>query len=366
MFRFKTFTIILHIAGWLLFLMFPLLFLEREADADRSTILYSFPYLQFCLCYIVLFYINSYYLIPKFFLHKKYQVYFLIVSLLFAGVLILKPFDQLMSSRTRQREFRMPPMGSSPDRVNDGRFNPGPPPQHEGERGFARFDVNSLLIFILIVAFGMSLRSVEQWQITEKRAILAEGDRAIAELSFLKAQINPHFLYNTLNNIYTLSLIGSDKTSESIMKLSNIMRYVTDEAESNFVSLENELTCISNFIDLQKLRLGKMVTLNYSVEGDPLNYKIAPLLLMTFIENVFKYGLSNHHPAKIDLYIHIKEDSIVFHSQNQKFKAKSYTERTGIGIFNTKKRLEYLYPQKHVLTIEEDEQLFKVDLVLYS
>lgn len=262
-------------------------------------------------------------------------------------------------------EFKMPPGSFPPQRPPDGRFNPGPP-EHVGGRMFRHTDVNSLLIFVLIVAFSMSLRSVEQWQITEKRAIVAEADKAIAELSFLKAQINPHFLYNTLNNIYTLSLIGSDKTSESIMKLSNIMRYVTDEAESDFVLLENELNCVNNFIDLQKLRLGKKVTLNYSVDGDPLYLKIAPLLLMTFIENVFKYGLSNHHPAQIDIHIQIEEDCIIFHSQNQKFKTNNYPRRVGIGIINTKKRLEYLYPQKHVLTIEEDEQLFKVDLVLYS
>jgi two-component system LytT family sensor kinase len=380
MFRFKTFTLILHLAGWLLFLMFPLLFLESGADADRLAVFYSFPYLQFCLCYIVLFYLNSYYLIPQFFIRKNYRVYFLILGILLIGVFSLRPFDKLISSRMEQTrmangyappgdgyhpEFNTPPNGFSPGGSPDGKFKPWPP-EHAGRRMLHHTDINSLLIFVLIVAFSMSLRSVEQWQITEKRAIVAEGDKAIAELSFLKAQINPHFLYNTLNNIYTLSLIGSDKTSESIMKLSNIMRYVTDEAESDFVLLENELSCVNNFIDLQKLRLGKKVTLNYTVDGDPLQYKIAPLLFMTFIENVFKYGLSNHHPAQIDIHIQIDEDAIVFHSQNQKFKTTGYPRRVGIGILNTKKRLAYLYPQKHVLTIEEDEHAFKVDLILYS
>lgn len=341
--------------------------------------MYSWTYFQFCLCYILLFYINIYFLIPKFFLVKKYLYYFLCLLLLCTGVFFLRPFDQLMSSR---RLFRQR-MGLSdvppPFSNNHPDFGKMPPPGY-GPNGFGyrhwrgprqigrfhRIDVTSLLIFVLIMAFGMALRSVKQWQITEKRAILAEAEKAIAELSFLKAQINPHFLYNTLNNIYTLSVIGSEKTSESIMKLSNIMRYVTDEAEADFVTLISELNCIGNFIDLQKLRLGKMVTLDYTVTGDPRGYQISPLLLMTFIENVFKYGLSNHEPTSIHIHIGIGEDKILFHSQNRIFNHNQHSERAGIGISNTRKRLDYLYPDKYMLKIDQDDNLFTVDLLLHS
>ncbi|WP_158797811.1 sensor histidine kinase [Pedobacter sp. L105] len=380
MFRLKAFSIILHIAGWSLFLMFPLLIMENSQEVRRITEVYTWPYFQFCLCYILLFYINCYFLIPKFFLVKKYLYYFLCLLLLYVGVFFLRPFDHLMNSR---RAFRQRfEMSDVPPPFNNNRpdFNRMPPPgyvpgdfEHRHWRGgprqwgkFHRIDVTSLLIFILIMAFGMALRSVKQWQITEKRAILAEAEKAIAELSFLKAQINPHFLYNTLNNIYTLSVIGSEKTSESIMKLSNIMRYVTDEAEADFVTLISELNCIGNFIDLQKLRLGKTVTLDYRVTGDPRGYQISPLLLMTFIENVFKYGLSNHEQADIHIHISVGEDQILFHSQNTIFNHQQPTERSGIGIMNTRKRLDYLYPDKYVLKIDKDDHLFTVDLVLHS
>ena len=380
MYRLKTFSLILHIAAWFLFLLFPLLIMDNaEGIALKPSVLLTWPYLQFCICYILLFYINSYILIPKFFILKKYLSYFICVALLFGGVIFLSPFDRLMSSRAqafRNREMaRMsyiygkpftegaPSMARIPQ---DSGFRAGPPRGPDGRMRPHRLDVNSQLIFVLIMAFSLALKSVEQWQITEKRAILAEADKAIAELSFLKAQINPHFLYNTLNNIYTLSIIGSDKTSESIMKLSNIMRYVTDEAEADFVPLSSELNCISNFIDLQKLRLGKSVSLQYSVTGDPLGHRISPLLLMTFIENVFKYGLSNHAPALINMTINMDDEHIVFHSQNQIFNYKGHTERSGIGIINTRKRLDHLYAGKYQLDINTDDSLFTVDLVLRS
>lgn len=402
MFRLKAFSLILHLAAWSLFLMFPLLFMENGRGVIHFTEIYSIYYLQFCVCYILLFYLNSSFLIPKFFLAKKYLYYFLCVFSLFIGVFFLKPFDQLIKSRTsvshhfeirnsspfdsHLQDFNsMPPPdngdGQRHDRRNDfgpgpadgnfhgpGNFRHGPYQRNQRFRHqfFHHVDLNSLLIFVLIMAFGMALKSVRQWQITEKRALLAEAEKAIAELSFLKAQINPHFLYNTLNNIYTLSVIGSDKTSESIMKLSNIMRYVTDEAEANFVTLISELSCVSNFIDLQKLRLGKMVTLNYVVTGDPTGYQIAPLLLMTFIENVFKYGLSNHDPAVISIYISVGENQIIFRSQNQIFNSKQHAGRVGIGISNTKKRLDYLYADKYTLNIDQTDNLFTVDLVLRS
>jgi len=351
--------------------------MSEERNGSGMDVLYSVPYLRFCICYISLFYINSLYLIPDFFIRKKYLKYFFYVSLLFVGVFYLKPFDRLMNSTDRhpgayieRRDmpdradgrpgFERPAPGSRYDR-----FPPGPPPGGPAHNS-RRIDINSLLIFILIMAFSMALRSIRQWQITEKRAIIAEADKAVAELSFLKAQINPHFLYNTLNNIYTLSIIGSDKTSESIMKLSDIMRYVTDEAEADFVSLVSELNCISNFIDLQKLRLGKMVKLKYSIEGDPSGHRICPLLLMTFIENVFKYGLSNHVPALIDILITIEKDKIIFHSKNTIFDKQKQEGRTGIGLVNTRKRLDFLYPGKYELNIDQADQIFTVDLVLHS
>jgi len=365
MLRPKAFTIVLHIAGWLLFLMFPLFFLENGQDGNWTATLSSLAYINFCLCYISLFYINAYLLIPGFFIQKKYIKYAFWVLVLFLGVFYLRPFDRLMTMRDHEhRSVEIAPPPRPPLASDSPHFPPRPVDEQYVGPAPRRIDITSLFIFILVMAFSMALRSIEQWRLTEEKVIRAEAEKAIAELSFLKAQINPHFLYNTLNNIYTLSVVGSDKTSDSIMKLSNIMRYVTDEAEADLVDLSTELSCINDFIDLQRLRLGKMVNLNYQVQGKPDHHRIPPLLLMTFIENVFKYGLSNHEPVILDIQIVMEGKNIIFHSQNQVFDRKRHSERSGIGIANTRKRLDYLYADKYQLQIDQKNDLFTVDLVL--
>lgn len=218
----------------------------------------------------------------------------------------------------------------------------------------------------MIMALSTAIKTVVQWQTTEQRAISAEAEKASAELSFLKAQINPHFLFNTLNNIYTLAITNNEHTADSIMKLSNIMRYVTDEVKEDFVDLQNEVSCIANYIDLQRLRLGAKTVVSFTVQGDLTNRKIAPILLMTFVENVFKYGISKQHQSNIDINLLVKPDAIVFFCVNPIFERKQNLERTGIGINNTRERLKYLYPGKHILNINEENDQFTVILTLYS
>lgn len=389
--RLKTSTILLHIAAWLLFMSIPILFMTQgQLPGDlNGSILY--PYLQFCGVYMLVFYLHANWLVPVYFLKKKYLVYSLALLAMFAAVYFIKPFDSLIRQNQSDlaRSFR-PGHPDEGSHLGPGKpyFDPGsgpgsgpgfnmPPPDrpfppgndHIGPfRGnsLAHFDIISIFIFIMVVGLGSALQSMRQSQLFERRALQAEAEKAAAELSFLKAQINPHFLYNTLNNIYTLCLIDSADAAESIMKLSNIMRYVTDESEADFVPLSDEIDCISNFIALQKLRLGEKNTVIYTVTGDPSNYKITPLLLMTFIENAFKYGLSNHMEASITIHINVGDHKISFSAENQLFEHKELPTRKGIGIENTKKRLHYLYPDAHKLEIISTANFFKVLLVLDS
>lgn len=192
----------------------------------------------------------------------------------------------------------------------------------------------------------------------------AEADKANAELSFLKAQINPHFLFNTLNNIYSLSNAKSENTAASILKLSNIMRYVTDEVKEEFVPLEDEVAFISDYIDLQRLRLGNKMNISFLVSGKITGKKIAPLILMTFIENVFKYGISSHSPSAIDIQLSAADDSISFICTNKLYENQRRIESTGIGIANTRKRLEHLYPGRFELNINKENGMFTVQLTL--
>ncbi len=374
--RFKVSSLIIHFAVWLLFMSFPIIFLSQDGNRSLLNIEMTWRYAQFFFLYVLIFYLNAWYLFPKLYFAKKYISYFVSVAVLVIVVLTLQPFDRLMQQIPQQerqerqyqqgrpyRPFREGQPGQQmPPPVKD--FQDHRPPPGPDKR--YRFDLSSLILLMMVMGIGSAMRSIEEWQLTEKRAILAEADRANAELSFLKAQINPHFLYNTLNNIYTLCVTGSEHAAESIMKLSNIMRYVTDEAEANFVPLHGELECIENFIELQKLRLGKKVTLNYQVTGESSGHLISPLILMTFIENVFKYGISNHTETQIDISIAIEPSRIVFYAQNKIFKNKRKQERSGLGIKNTRQRLEHLYAGKHSLTIDDENELFTVKLILYS
>ena len=192
----------------------------------------------------------------------------------------------------------------------------------------------------------------------------AEAEKARAELAFLKAQINPHFLFNTLNNIYSLALTKNDDTPFAVMKLSNIMRYLTDDATHDYVALQSEVECISDYIELQKLRLNQKTEINFSVNGWLDEKQISPLILITLVENVFKYGVSNHEHSPLTIRISADERTITLFCQNRVFNTLRKVEREGIGIGNTKQRLQLLYPNKHLLNITSDKGLYTILLTV--
>jgi two-component system LytT family sensor kinase len=388
MLRLKTFSVIIHIACWLLFMALPLLFTNGRNGTTSILILLASPYYWlFCLTYITLFYLNSALLFPLFFLKKRYITYAIICVGLLSAIYFLNPFERLLRNSEGWRvKMAMQQAGARMQFGPAPGDNVGPPPngdrqgpprdsldkgwrnhrmQQFGPGKRKHFDTISLFLFLMIMALSTAIKTVRQWQVTEQRAISAEAEKANAELSFLKAQINPHFLFNTLNNIYTLAITNNPNTAESIMKLSNIMRYVTDEVTENFVGLQSEIDCITDYIDLQRLRLGSKTTVNFNITGTIAQQKIAPLLFMTFVENVFKYGVSKQHESAIDINLHIAGDIITFMCVNPIFERKEHIERTGIGIVNTKQRLEHLYPGKHVLNIADDNDQFTVVLTLY-
>ena len=358
MLQVKAFNIVIHIAAWLIFLSLPLLFMAGQSHSEQLlSILASAYYWWFALCFIFIFYFHTYFLVPHFFLQKKYLTYFSILLLLLIMVYFIKPFDMLMSNAPRGGGMGMPMD------FGDEMGFPGPEPGPRPDHG-RRVDIISIFLFLMIVALGLAVEIAQRWRLTEQRVARAEADKANAELSFLKAQINPHFLFNTLNNIYSMAITKNEFTAESIMKLSNIMRYVTDDISEDFVLLQEEINCIRDYVDLQRLRLGKKVTLDFEVTGNTEGKIIAPLILMTFIENVFKYGLSNHEQSVITIRISAEPRTITFYSRNRMFPVIKHVERSGIGIANTKKRLEHLYPNKYFLDIDARDGFFTVQLTL--
>lgn len=362
--RFKAFSVVIHIAGWLLFMAFPLVFLNRQNQDSTSTLLLQQPsYWLFCFTYIFLFYINANLFIPRLFLKKKYLAYSLITLLLLGCVYYLKPFDRMLrSSENIAIADEQAPRAPANQR---GRGEP-PPRFKPGHHNKPPLDIVSLFIFLMIFAISTAIKTIQQWQLTEQQVTRAEADKTTAELSSLKAQINPHFLFNTLNNIYTLVVTQDDNAAESVMKLSNIMRYVTEDAMADFVPLQNEINCIGDYIELQRLRMSKNTEVNFSLNGHTSGKKIPPLVLMTFVENVFKYGISSHEKTVISIKVDANDKDIAFFCKNRLFDNRSENQSTGVGIKNTKQRLAHLYPGRHLLNISNQDGYYTVRLSLQT
>lgn len=187
-----------------------------------------------------------------------------------------------------------------------------------------------------------------------------EEDKMKSELSFLKAQINPHFLFNTLNSIYALAIKKDDKTAEAIVQLSELMRYIITNANDDVIVLEKEINYINNFVQLQKTRLGNTVNIEYAVEGNAYGKSITPLILISFIENAFKYGVNPNQNSEIVIRITIDDEYLTLFVSNHK--VENLQSDSGIGLQNTIERLSLLYPDNHVLTIDDNQEKYIVNL----
>lgn len=182
-----------------------------------------------------------------------------------------------------------------------------------------------------------------------------------AELNLLKAQVNPHFLFNTLNNIYSLSLYDSKKTPEMILKLSQLISYMLYECKDEEVSLEKEIQFIKNYIDLESVRVEDIARINFNITGEDPGHKIPPLLFIPLIENAFKHGIAiDQETSVIDIDLRISADNIELKTNNpvNRSDSNSLSTQGGLGIDNVRKRLELLFPKSHSLIITHGEKEF--------
>jgi sensor histidine kinase YesM len=181
-----------------------------------------------------------------------------------------------------------------------------------------------------------------------------------AELSMLKAQINPHFLFNTLNSIYALAIRKDEKTADAVVQLAELMRYIMNNANDNTIDLDKEINYISNYISLQRARLGETVRIDYHVNGKAIGEKITPLILISFIENAFKHGVNPDENSEIEVRISIDGHQLQLMVRNNK--VRSVHNEGGIGMKNTRARLQMLYAGRHSLETRENEQYYVVEL----
>lgn len=244
------------------------------------------------------------------------------------------------------------------------------PDTRGGELSFRGVQWAASKIGFVLILFS-TFKLIWDYQKKQKQIAELEREKIASELKFLKSQINPHVLFNNLNNIYSYALEKSEKVPEMLLKLSDIMRYMLNDEDSQFVKLEKEIRYLEDFIELQKLRLEERGSVSMSVNGDPGNYKIAPLLLVAFVENSFKHSMQSEvDNIEIDISITIENGTLIFVSKNtfSEDGGPSLQNRngreTGIGLQNVKKRLQLIYKEKHNLEIAKQEKYFVVELSL--
>ena len=215
-----------------------------------------------------------------------------------------------------------------------------------------------LLYYLLLIILGVF------WFTKQIISLIKlKNEKAKTELLHLKSQVNPHFFFNTLNNIY--GLVGTDakKAQKLILKLSDMMRYSIYEGEKDLVTLKEEVDYLMNYIELHKMRYHKEIDVQFEVQIEN-EYKVMPLLYIILLENAFKHGLENLHE---DAYVHLKmktENNQVFFEIENNFDIEQPKGDNGIGLKNLKRRLELVYPKKHTLTFSTSKNIYKVQLTL--
>lgn len=225
---------------------------------------------------------------------------------------------------------------------------------------------NYLLPVYIAPAIMASIKLIKQRSEERRRLDELEKEKTMAELNFLKAQIHPHFLLNTLNNIYALTLKNSAKSSESILKLSEMLTYVLYRCNEKYVLLKDEIKLLDNYIALEKLRYGPDLKITFEKDINDRNIKIAPLILLSIVENAFKHGISSAlNEPTVNLNIAATKDVLTFNVFNTKSPdpQEDLTDYTkGIGSSNVKKQLELLYPERYKLQVEETDVTYEVHL----
>lgn len=223
-------------------------------------------------------------------------------------------------------------------------------------------------MFVILFFVGMLRFAVDLFELEARRKEI-ENQNLSSELRFLKAQINPHFLFNTLNNLYYLAYSKSEHTTEVIEKLSQMMRYMIYDTNLPQVPLDKEIEYMRNYISIERLRLNNEIPIEFRVEGDTFDIRVAPLVFITFLENAFKHGVSNNTPdswIKTLIRVNGKEiDYLVENSIVNGSKEKKNEEtQNGIGLQNLRRRLELSYPDRHQLEISQRDKVFEVHLHL--
>jgi len=333
----------LHIGYWLLVLAQALLValgtgvLGSQIDWKLfTTIVFPVNTIQIA-CSAAFFYFNYLYLVPKFL--KNRNIFQYLIALILA-LIIFTPVYYFL-----EQNF-YPLLGWKSYNV---------------DLNFSFALMITLSANFLHIFLGILLSYLMDWRSMRMKKEIAEKDQLKTELAFLKSQVNPHFLFNTINDIYALTRQQSEQAPDALLKLSELLRYMLRESDDPLVPLGKEIEYLENVIELQKIGQKGRSYIDFKVIGNIEQQKIAPLILINFIENAFKHGIFNNPATPITILIKLDTTTVHFRIQNRVNTFKK-DKTGGIGLVNVKRRLALIYPDKHKLLITQDPANFTVDL----
>ena len=333
----KRFRTIVHVLAWLAFVtIFQIIHPSEAQKLIRFGILYNFFFI------ILFFYLNILVFIPRLLSKRRFVLY--ISVLVISTVLVYFITNSLISFNEQ--------ISLSSTIVHE----------MENIRN-TRLPVRSAMLVFLTFAISTSVRVTQQLFKNEEERKEIEQEKIKSELAYLKSQINPHFLFNTLNSIYSIANKESEKTAKAIVKLSGLMRYVLYESDNELVPLTDEISYIQDYIELQKLRIFKNVKVSLQLDGNFKNCFVEPLLLIPIVENAFKHGVDSTTNSEINIVMKTEGQEFSLRVENTIVESGS-SEKSGIGLINLKKRLEMLYANNHILMIDKNDNTYSVKLML--
>ena len=323
--------------------------------------------------YLLLFLIHNFFLAPLLVHQRKRMVYFAMVGALLVAFTAYQCSHRPDGNRVHQgplpHQMERPEAPEPWDRMDA----PQPPQAHDGPMRQHEFrhdgpppivgerDIMAVLVLILMLGANLGIKSYFRSRDDRKRLAELEQQNLEQQLEYLRYQINPHFFMNTLNNIHALVDIDPEKAKDTILELSKMMRFVLYEGNKQGVPLSRELEFIRHYIALMQLRYTDKVRIDVSLPVDVPDRQIPPLMLITFIENAFKHGVSYQHASFVEVKVSVEGDELHFECRNSKAGVPN-EEKGGVGLANVRKRLNLLYGKDYTLSIHDVADVYSVEL----
>ncbi len=366
--RMSSFEVLLISVVWIVLISAPFLFGDAADDPSWRSISKPFESL---IPLAVVFFVNRFLLVP-FILFRggapNYLRYILsavalILVVVTAFILISKPAQGNFQPSPQQRQSQQSPHPPPPPQLGpSSNSSINPPPPGPEQRGPIPLYVNVLIFSILLVGFDTGLRLSVKLVGSEQEKVKLEKEKMETQLTILKNQVSPHFFMNTLNNIHALIDINTTEAKEAVIRLSNMMRYLLYETESGKTSLSSELEFVRSYVDLMKIRYSENVIINLNIPERIPEKQIPPFLFTSLIENAFKHGISYKAKSFVIVDIAIDDNRLLLAVKNSIASQGIKDSPSGIGIDNTRKRLDLLYGDKYHLDILNDGTEFNVNL----